>query len=212
MARVLIIRMSSFGDVAMLVPAVYSVAARYPQDRFVVLTRKAFAPLFENIGFNISAKSFDPHRHAGFYGLLKLTFSVSKGGYSHVADMHDVLRSKFIRIWMRLRGKRVGHIDKGRDEKNDFIAHKTLDVPLKHVTLRYMDVLEKIGFPAEISFTNYFEFKERSLYSLRTVAKEKTGHWIGLAPFAKHEGKIYPLQKTENIVAALSANPHNQIF
>lgn len=43
MAKVLVIRTSSFGDVAILVPVIFSVAAKYPQDRFSVMTRKAFA-------------------------------------------------------------------------------------------------------------------------------------------------------------------------
>ena len=73
MARILITRLSSFGDVAMLVPVVFSVAARYPQDRFIVLTRKSFAPLFENLGFNINAVTFDPSkRHKGLLGTFKL--------------------------------------------------------------------------------------------------------------------------------------------
>ncbi|GAB6011004.1 glycosyltransferase family 9 protein [Viscerimonas tarda] len=212
MSRVLIVRVSSFGDVAMLIPAVYSVAARYPHDRFVVLTRKAFAPLFENIGFNVNSKSFDANRHSGFFGLLKLILSLQKGGYSHVADMHDVLRSKIIRKVLFFQGKKVAHINKGRAEKSEMIKTKELDVPLKHVINRYMEVFEQIGFPADISFTNFFEFRERTIYPLRTVIKEKKGNWIGIAPFSKHEEKIYPLQKMENILATLSENPDNHIF
>jgi ADP-heptose:LPS heptosyltransferase len=212
MARVLIVRISSFGDVAMLVPAVYSVAAKYPQDRFVVLTRKAFSPLFEGLGFNVGTKSFDPHHHAGFWGLMKLTLSILKGGYSHIADMHDVLRSKVIRFWMSLQGKKVRHINKERNERNEFIKYKTLDNPLKHVALLYLDVFERIGFPAELSFTNYFEFRKRSLYPLRAVIKEKTGNWIGLAPFSKHEGKTYPLHKMENVLSSLVDNSDNHVF
>jgi len=212
MSRVLITRISSFGDVAMLVPVVYSVAATYPQDRFIVLTRKAFAPLFENLGFNVSVRSFDVDRHGGMFGLAKLLNSLLRSGYSHVADEHDVLRTKIIRWTMRLHGKNVAHIDKGRIEKKHLIANKTLYPPLTHTINRYMEVFEKIGFPAEMSFTNFFEFRERSLYPLRAVVKEKEGKWIGIAPFSKHEGKIYPLEKMENVLKTLSENPDYHIF
>lgn len=212
MSRILITRVSSFGDVAMLVPVVYSVAARYPHDRFIVLTRKAFSPLFENLGFNVSTKSFDANRHSGVGGFLKLMFAVGKGGYSHVADVHDVLRTKILRKFLLIQGKKVAHIDKGRSEKKDAIDHKKLNPPLKHTTERYLEVFEKIGFPAELSFTNYFEFRERSLYPLRSVVKEKIGRWIGIAPFSKHEGKIYPLEKMERVLAAFAENPENHIF
>jgi len=212
MARILITRLSSFGDVAMLVPVVFSVAARYPQDRFIVLTRKAFAPLFENLGFNISATTFDPKRHSGFLGTFKLLRRVSRGGYSHVADVHDVIRTKVIRNYMYLLGKDVAYIDKGRKEKQQMILSKKTDPPLKNTTIRYMEVFENLGFPAEMVFKNFFEFKDRSFYPLRTIATEKKGKWIGIAPFSKHKEKIYPLDRTEELVSLLTNDPDVSVF
>jgi ADP-heptose:LPS heptosyltransferase len=213
MARVLITRLSSFGDVAMLVPVVFSVAARYPQDRFVILTRKAFAPLFENLGFNICAVTIDVDKqHKGFWGIFRLLRNVTGYKYSHVADVHDVLRTKILRFYMSALGKRVAHINKGRAEKNRMIDTKKLTPPLKHTAERYMEVFEDLGFPAEMVFTNYFELKQRSLYPLRAVVTEKKGRWIGIAPFSKHAEKTYPLDKMENIVVKLSQEPDTTIF
>lgn len=213
MARILITRISSFGDVAMLVPVVFSVAARYPQDRFIVLTRKAFSPLFENLGFNISAVTIDvDNHHKGFWGIFRLLSSVSRYKYSHVADVHDVLRTKIIRSYMRLLGKSVAHINKGRDEKQHMIDSKKTTPPLKPTTERYMEVFEKLGFPAEMVFQNFFEFKDRSLYPLRAIVSEKNGTWIGIAPFSKHKEKIYPLEKLERIISTLIGKPSVSIF
>lgn len=213
MARILITRLSSFGDVAMLVPVVFSVAARYPQDRFIVLTRKSFAPLFENLGFNINAVTFDPsYHHKGLWGTLKLLRSVMKYGYSHVADVHDVLRTKLVRGCMFMLFRKTAHIDKGRAEKKHMIASKELYPPLKPTYERYMEVFEKLGFPAEMIFKNFFEFKERSLYPLRAIVKEKDCKWIGIAPFAKHQEKVYPIHKMENILENLVSNASAKIF
>lgn len=213
MAKILITRLSSFGDVAMLVPVVFSVAARYPQDRFIVLTRKSFAPLFENLGFNINAVTFDPsNHHKGFFGTLMLLKNVLKYGYSHVADVHDVLRTKLIRRCMAMLGKKTAYIDKGRAEKRQMIASKQLYPPLTSSYERYMAVFEEIGFPAEMVFKNFFEFKERSLYPLRAVVKEKNCAWIGIAPFSKHAEKIYPLDKMEAVLKKLSENFGAKIF
>ncbi len=212
MARILITRISSFGDVAMLVPVIFSVAAKHPQDRFIVLTRKAFAPLFENLGFNINAKTFDPSRHSGFVGILRLLRSISSYGYSHVADVHDVLRTKIIRSYMGILGKKIAHIEKNRDEKQQMIISKKTNPPLKQTTERYMDVFDKLGFHAEMVFKNFFEFDDRSLYPLRTIVTEKNGQWVGIAPFSKHKEKIYPLDKMENIISNLVKNPSLTIF
>lgn len=213
MPKILITRLSSFGDVAMLVPAVYSIAARYPQERFVVLTRKAFAPLFESLGFNVAVRAFDPSKHGDVLGLLRLTNSLSMSGYSHVADMHDVLRTKIIRRFLRLGGKKVAHIDKGRAEKNAMIESKKVYPALRSMVDRYMEVFEKIGYPAEMSYSNFFEFKERSLYPIRNVVpEEKYGKWIGIAPLAKHKEKAYPLDKMQNVIRQLVENKNYTVF
>lgn len=205
MAKVLVIRTSSLGDVALLVPAIVSVAAQYPQDRFVVATRSSYAPLFRNLGFNISVMPLDLKRkYRGAFGLLRLTIKLLFSGFSHVADEHDVLRSKIIRWFMVLKFAKVAHIDKGREEKRNMIESKQLNPPLKTAVQRYMDVFEDLGFPAEVSFSNFFTFTPRNLSDLEGLVPEKTDKWIGFAPFSKHEGKIYPFDKAEKVVAELT--------
>lgn len=213
MAKVLVIRISSFGDVAMLVPVVSSVAARYPQDRFSVMTRKAFAPLFENLGFNINVLPLDVKgRHKGTRGMFRVLRRTLSYGFSHVADEHDVLRSKVLRSAMLLAGKKVVKINKGRKEKKNAIVNKVLTPPLKTTIERYQDVFTKLGFPAEMTFKNFFYFSPRNFSELKSVVKEKNGAWIGIAPFAKHKGKIYPLEKMEKVVEILSKKEDTTIF
>ncbi|MDR2954563.1 MAG: glycosyltransferase family 9 protein [Prevotella sp.] len=213
MAKVLVIRASSFGDVAMLVPVIFSVAAKYPQDRFTVMTRKAFSPLFENLSFNINVMPLDVNKkHKGIRGLLKITGKATAARFTHVVDVHDVLRSKIIRTAIMLSGKKVAHINKGREEKKHLIETKQLVPPLKHTTERYMEVFEKLGFGAPITFNNFFDFIPRDFSRLYPLVTEKKGKWIGVAPFARHKGKIYPLEKTEQIVEILSKEKGTTVF
>lgn len=213
MARVLVVRTSSFGDVALLVPVIFSVAAKYPQDRFTVMTRKAFAPLFENLGFNINVMPLDmKNRHRGIRGILRILKRVALGKYSHLADEHDVLRSKLIRISMGLGGRKVVKINKGKKEKKKLIRDKKLNPPLKSTIVRYQEVFEKLGFPAPMVFNNFFDFNPQNFSQLRSVVTEKKGKWIGIAPFSKHRGKIYPLEKMEGIIKTLSAEQNTTIF
>lgn len=213
MAKVLVTRLSSFGDVALLVPVIYSVASRYPQDRFVVMTRQAFSPLFSYLGFNISVMPLDMRkRHCGVTGLLRLMGKAHGKGFTHVADVHDVLRTKALRYSMRLTLTKTAKIDKGRAEKNLMILEKDTSVFLKHTTERYFDVFRKLGFPAEMTFDNFFDFKPRDFNLLRNVVTEKCGQWIGIAPFAKHEGKVYPMHKMEELISTLSKRENTSIF
>ncbi|MDU1891014.1 MAG: glycosyltransferase family 9 protein [Dysgonomonas sp.] len=213
MSKVLIIRLSSFGDVALLVPAVYSVAAKYPQDRFTVMTRKAFSPLFENLGFNINVLPLDiKKRHKGILGFFRVVRRLMPMRFTHVADEHDVLRSKVLRYFMALTGCKTAKINKERKQKNQAILNKTLNPPQKHTINRYMDVFEKLGFPAEIIFNNFFDFVPRDFSKIKTIVPEKKGKWIGIAPFSKHKGKIYPLEKMEKVVKALSEEENTTIL
>jgi ADP-heptose:LPS heptosyltransferase len=197
----------------MLVPVIYSVAAKYPQDRFSVMTRKAFAPLFENLGFNINVIPLDvKQRHRKIIGYFRVMKRLSVMRFSHVADVHDVLRSKAIRHSMHLIGRKVAHIDKGKDEKKYAIAHKQLEPPLKHSMQRYQEVFDKLGFPAPMVFNNFFDFVPRNFSDLKSVVKEKSGKWVGIAPFSKHRGKIYPLEKISNVIDILSKEENIAIF
>lgn len=36
--------------------------------------------------------------------------------------------------------------------------------------------------------------------------------WIGIAPFAKHEGKIYPIELEEQVVAHFAGRPDVKVF
>lgn len=212
MAKVLVIRISSFGDVAMLVPVIFSVAAKYPQDRFSVMTRKAFAPLFENLGFNINVIPLDVRgRHKGTMGMFRVMRRIATLGFSHVADEHNVLRSKVIRFFMAMTGRKVACIDKGKKDKKELITNKTL-TPLETTIKRYQDVFDRLGFPAPMIFTNILEFMPKDFSNLRAIVTEKNGKWIGIAPFSKHKGKIYPLKKMEKVVERLSNEPNTTVF
>lgn len=213
MAKILVIRLSALGDVAMLVPAIASVAEKYPQDRFYVMTRVAFTPLFQHLSFNVNVIPVDVQKkHKGFIGLLKLTWKSMFMGFSHVADEHDVLRSKLIRWTIMLTGRKVCHIDKGRKEKKRMIETKILNPPLKHTVDRYMDTFSRLGFPAEMTFNSITDFVRHDYSLIEKITGKKEGTWIGIAPFARHEGKIYPLEKMEKVVESLSKRLNTTIF
>ncbi len=205
MAKVLLTRLSAFGDVAMLVPVVWSVARAYPQDEFVVLTRSAFAPLFQSLGENISVKTFDAGgKHQGFRGLLRLAKEIRGEKFTHFADVHNVLRSKVLRFLLRCNGLKTKHIHKGRAEKKRMLRTKQTAPPLTHTVERYRAVLQALGFPFEISFRGIFADKHPHFSQLGSFAPQTGERRIGIAPFAKHQGKIYPLPQMEEVIKILN--------
>ena len=211
--NVLVIRFSAFGDVAMTLPAIYSVAKAYPNHNFYVLTSKSFETLFLNQLPNIKVIAVDLKQYKGFKGLLKLGKDLREKYDIHaVADLHDVLRSKFFRTYFQLYGKQVQHIDKDRTQKKAIIKHKIPLTPLKHTIDRYRDVFSKLGLPSEMSFTSYFENEPLIADKLTSLSFDSSKTNIGLAPFAKHTEKMYPIDKMEDVLKALLLTDNRHIY
>ncbi len=57
--HILIIRFSALGDVAMLVPVVYSLAHQYPDVRITVLSRSYARPFFDGLAPKPALSSTD---------------------------------------------------------------------------------------------------------------------------------------------------------
>ena len=69
----------------------------------------------------------------------------------------------------------------------------------------YAAVLARLGYPVKLDFQSVFPAEGGNLRRLPTVIGEKKEfqRWIGIAPFATHKGKIYPLEKMEKVVEKL---------
>lgn len=215
MANILIIRFSALGDVAMTIPVICSLAKQYPRHRITVLSRTAFQSLFEGLPGNVDFKGCDlAHRHNGFWGLNTLYAELKKMHFDCVADFHGVLRSRYLTWRFRLKGVHTATICKGRDGKRKLTrrANKVME-PQKSSFQRYLDVLEKLGFPVTPDFSSVYPEGKGDFGEIAPITGEKENRkWIGIAPFAKHEGKIYPLDLQEQVVAHFAADPGTRVF
>ncbi|MDR1121745.1 MAG: glycosyltransferase family 9 protein [Dysgonamonadaceae bacterium] len=214
MSRVLVLRLSALGDVAMLIPVLYSAAGHYPEDEFLLATKSPLLPIFEHRPDNVRIiPVFSKDQHKGLKGLARLIRELSAEQIDLVADTHDVLRSQQIRRYFRLKGKKVEVIDKGRWEKWKLTCRRHKDLhPLKTSIERYHDVFKALGYDFPIDFQSIFEYGGKDFSSIEHVVGKKEGTWIGIAPFAKHKGKSYPLEKMEKVLEILIGKPQTTVF
>lgn len=216
MARILLIRLSAFGDVAMTVPVVSSMATEYPQHEICVLTRATWALLFEELPPNVRVIGIDPAgRHKGLSGLNALYAELKRERFDAVADLHGVLRSRLLGLRFRLNGVPVETIRKGRCEKRKLVRRRNkVYVQLKTSFQRYADVLTRLGYPVRLDFSSIYPSGTPELPAeVSSLAGEKKGiKWIGIAPFAKHVGKIYPLPLQEQVVAHFARREDVKVF
>lgn len=215
MKRLLVIRFSAIGDVAMTIPVIYACAMDNPQLQITVLSREFLRPLFSRMPENVRFRGADLKKtYHGIAGLNKLYGELKKEGFDAVADLHDVLRSQYIRGRFFLSGTKVAHIQKGRKEKKRLTrnGHKMMK-PLKSSFQRYAEVFEKLGLHARQHFTSIFPEGKGDLSQIATVTGEKgKDNWFGIAPFAAHQGKAYPLDSMKKVVGQLSQLPDTRIF
>lgn len=105
MKRLLVFRFSAMGDVAMTIPVLHALAKQYPELEITVVSRAAFHPLFEKLPATVSFIAADLQgKHKGIKGLFRLFRELHKQKFDAVADLHDVLRTKFLRWCFRLTG------------------------------------------------------------------------------------------------------------
>ncbi|MDE6802803.1 MAG: glycosyltransferase family 9 protein [Muribaculaceae bacterium] len=214
---VLATRFSALGDVAMTVPALYDACIASPDVQVVMLTRDFMAPLFLETPPNLTVVGVNLDDYKGPLGMWRLLGEMSATyGVTHYVDLHDVLRTKMLRTFCRLKGIPTAKINKGRKEKHSLTRKddKVL-LPLTHSIERYRRALADIGMCAkEGAFKGYFATTPpaEAIYASIAGPKEPGERWIGIAPFAKHEGKIYPIELMEQVIRALSESHSTRLF
>lgn len=216
--HILIIRFSAIGDVAMTVPVVQSLARQYPHLRITMLSKPFARCMFENLAPNVGFMEADIKReYRGVTGLNALYRRLVAKNFTAVADFHSVLRSEYLRMRFHLDQYKVAHINKHR------AGRKRLTQPNNKVLEQqpspfenYADVLAQLGYPVKVEFKSIFpEQLGGNLRLLPPSIGMKRGfeQWIGVAPFAAHKGKVYPLDKTEEVIASIiRKHPSCRIF
>lgn len=215
MSKILILRFSALGDVAMTIPVIYSLAVAYPMHEITVLSRTAFKPLFEELPANVHFVAADFNlKYKGLKGLNLLYRELKSQQFDYVADFHAVLRTHYLSFRFKLNGVSVARIDKGRGEKKRLTRKENKSfAPLKSSFIRYKDVLSKLGFEFELKFSSIYKSQKQTSVSSAIQPNEPSNQKkLGIAPFAKHKGKIYPLELQEQVIAHFAAETKVQLF
>jgi len=188
------------GDVALTTPVLAGMRKQFPDVELVLLTMESFRPFFSSIkGLRLFLPDLK-NRHKGLLGLFRLYKDIKhQGKVDYVIDIHDVLRSKILRLFFRLSGAPVSVIDKGRHEKRNLINGKK-KYRLKHTVERYCDVFTKAGFHVLPSTGPWIIPSSDATIKAGSVLGSQNELKIGIAPYAKHTLKIWP---EENMIRLL---------
>lgn len=215
--HLLVIRFSALGDVAMTVPVVYALAQQYPDVRITVLSRNFARPLFDDLLPNINFMEADLKReYHGITGLNSLYRRLLAKQFTAIADLHSVLRSSYLRMRFNLDHYKVAHIDKHRKDRRRITSSSNKQlIQLPTSFQNYADVFARLGYPVNVQFRSIFSEDGGDMNLLpESLPRPTVGQpCIGIAPFAAHEGKIYPVRLMEQVVEQLLAkHPDARIY
>ncbi|RYY45808.1 MAG: lipopolysaccharide heptosyltransferase family protein, partial [Chitinophagaceae bacterium] len=146
--------------------------------------------------------------YKGLMGLYRLSKELkTRVAFDAVADIHDVLRTKVLR---NLLGKPTAVINKGRAEKKELTRKTNKKLrPLPTAFERMTTVFGALGLPVDLNINDGYTPKHSGLDFPRDSSAKIS---IGIAPFAKHAAKMYPLPKLERVVDLLLQVPNLHIY
>lgn len=210
--HIAVIRLSALGDVAMIVPVILAMMKQHPEVKITVVSRSFFKPIFESIpGINFLSVHTH-HRHKGLVGLYRLYQDLKVLKIDKIADLHNVIRSKVIRNLFALSGKKVAFTDKGRLEKKELTRFKDKKfTPLKSMFERHAETFKQLGYAIDLSKPMFLNKMFIPLMD-QEIFGDKKQNWIGIAPFAQYESKVYPEDLMKKVIAELASKANNKVF
>ncbi|MCM1078224.1 MAG: glycosyltransferase family 9 protein [Bacteroidales bacterium] len=206
--RLLCIRFSAIGDVAMTVPVVKALAVARPDIHVIMVSRPFAKAFYEGLAPNLEFVGMDlkDSRYKGVGGLEHVYHDLRALNPDMVADLHDVLRTKYARIRFRMAGIPVAFIAKNRSARKEITRAENKVLRQQATSFeKYKAVFCRLGLD--------FTVPDEAPLRPGEASVEVQGEAVGIAPFAAHDGKIYPVDRMETVILTLrKEHPELKIY
>jgi len=212
--KILIIRLSSLGDVILATPVISALKARFPRSELFFLTKARYADLLRNDPRISSLVEFDPmKRHRGVSGFMRLISQLRSHHFDLLIDLHANLRSFVLRHLVK---SRIKLKYRKRWLRRWLIVHLKFLKTKPVCTLEsYLEPLQRLGVEAsernpliflsrdDLEFSNHF-LLERQV--------EKDDIVVGVHPGAKWATKRWDEEKFAQVCRILVEKPGHKIM
>ncbi len=205
--KILIIRLSSIGDILLTTPAIRLIKKRFPDAEIDFVVKKQFAELVQSHPAIHKIFLFD--KNDDRYSLKKLKNQIVSEQYDLIIDLHKNFRSVYLSLFSG--AKKIVRYRKFSIRRFIFVKFKLnlfgkiipiyqrYLLPLEEFDIKYDDEGLEIFFPAEVDgfiFEKYGHFSERQFNKI-----------IGIAPGASFATKRWLPEYFEQVIQHLAHNP-----
>ncbi len=210
--HILVYRLSSLGDVVLTVPVLKILLKNNPELKITFVTQSQYCTFFNNINrlTPVGVRLWEYKNFFSLFSLFRQLNNLQK--FDYIVDLHQVLRTYVLNFFFRISGKKVLKFDKRRNDKKVIIETKTGKV--SHTVQRYIEAFAKTGLKVgDLYYPSLIPSKEAEehISDFFAMIFTKGEKFIGLAPFAKHDTKIWGFEKTMELIQLIN-NRHKVRF
>jgi lipopolysaccharide heptosyltransferase II len=182
--KILVIRLSSIGDIVLTTPVIHALRHKYPGATIDYLVMDRFREAIDGNPDISNVIDFQHEKYKGLFGIHRFSQKLKLGNYDLVVDLHAKLRSRLICMWLNTLTLRY--------TKRSLL--KTIGVPLRlmryqvddTIVKNYFKPLRRIG----VYFTEeklHFSFSNSQLESVKAFE-----NFVVMAPGAANATKAWP--------------------
>jgi lipopolysaccharide heptosyltransferase II len=209
-SKILIIRLSSLGDVILTSPLIRLLHKKFPDVGIEFLVRKEYADLVRFNPYLTNIIEFDAKD--GLAGLAKLKSLIRYQKYDIILDLHGSLRSNYLLIWKRLNpfhSSSVYKINKNRLIRFLLVKWKInlyqkIYGCIPMVWEKYIKTAEPLGLQMDDGHLDLFLPQESEKGAENFLKTLPEGKWeVVMAPGAQHFTKRWPSESYSKLITKI---------
>jgi heptosyltransferase-2 len=195
--KILVIRLSSLGDVVLTTPVLGALKDRFPHSEIYFLTKARYGDVLRADPKISSLIEFDEEgRHKGLYGFMRLVSELRAKDFDLLVDLHANLRSFLLRCLVKSRIKLK--YNSRRLLRFMMVHFKSKTKGVLHTVDSYLEVLRKIDVEAQDRNPRIFLPQEEMSFSEHFLLERgvvKGDIIVGVHPGAKWQTKRWEESK-----------------
>ncbi|MDP8201185.1 MAG: glycosyltransferase family 9 protein [Candidatus Tenebribacter burtonii] len=195
MKNILVIRLSSLGDIVLTQSVVQALRSEFPDAQIQYLTKRVYAPIVKM--FNCVDEI---HYWENKYSLLKNLRTIK---FDIAIDFHSKLNTFIIKSFIN--AKQTVTYNKEHFLRRQIVNQRTNKTILSTVGL-YFGALKKIGLTTKISAPKLFPVKNISMPEIFRISDKVKN--IGIFPGALHKTKQYPVEQLAEFIDLVPSEWH----